>query len=196
MTNSSPTTNGSTKQSGKEKSPNGSKPLGLDPSETTPTPTLRENLIKKAAYLKLGERAYQLEKDQGRQRLVERLVRKTQDGTLGKATDDKEPDIAKDDMSVQVGDTENVTHHHHYAPPEPAQQEPAKPEPTKDSTSAMGKWALAGGLLAAGLGGGALATAMMRGNDTTPPAVSLDDSNTRYGLKLYQNGEEAAKNAE
>jgi hypothetical protein len=147
---------------------------------------LRENLIKKLAHIKLGERAYQLEKDHGRQRLVERLIRKTQDGTLGQATGNEEPDIAKDDMSVLVGDTKNITHHH-YPPPAPSV--PVQPEPAKDSVSTMGKWALAGWLLAAVLGGGTLAAFMMRGNSTTQsPAASSDDSNAKYGLKLYKNG--------
>jgi hypothetical protein len=179
MINSSPKTPNSTPQTEKDKSPNGSGPKRPGSSENpltpTPIPELRENVLKKWAYLKLGERGFQLAKDQSRQSLVERLVKKSQDGTIGqKDGDNPSGPMSDEDMAVSVGDQFET--HHHYPPP----QQPAK---EKDDGSALSKWALAAGLLATGLGGGALAMSMLKGDN--PPAVS-DDTNTKYGLKLYE----------
>lgn len=181
MTDSSQTTNSSTQQTEKAKSPNGSGPQRPGSSETPQTitpPDLRENVLKKLAYIKLGERGYQMVKDQGRQRLVERLVKKTQDGTLGKVTEEDKLSNATDgeDMSFKLGDSFET--HHHYT------QQQQQPAATSNGNSSLAKWALAAGLLASGLGGGALAASLLKSPPSSPPASA--DSDTRYGLKVYE----------
>lgn len=64
--------------------------------------------------VKIADQALQVAKDQNRQQIVSRLIRKTQDGTLGKQT--VEPgDEEGADMGVHVGD---VIHQ----PPPPSPQ--------------------------------------------------------------------------
>lgn len=98
--------------------------------------------------------------------LVRRLVRKTQDGTLGTATDDQEPE-----EMLQVGDNLIM-------------QQPAQ---------GLGKWAqaaaIAAGLVAAG-GLGGLATKLLLDAPaavapaSVSPAVPATDLDTQYELRL------------
>jgi len=80
--------------------------------------TFREHLAKRWWECKLADFGLQIEKDGRRQLMVERLVKKIQDGTLGKVTEESMDVVLKDDpMGVHIGD-----HQHVYLPsqiPEP-----------------------------------------------------------------------------
>ena len=157
MANSSPTTNASTTPSAPEHSPHGFA------NTAYPSGSLRENLMRKWAGLKLADYGLQLEKDGRRQQIVERLIRKTQDGTLGRPTNEPWPD---EEMAVSVGDT---TNHHYHTPPR---------------GNSLGKLAIAAGLLATGVAVPFVLNALR----DPPPAVSTDDrpdSDTQYGLRLF-----------
>jgi len=76
--------------------------------------TFREQLAKRWWELKLADFGMQIEKDGRRQLIIERLIKKTQDGTLGKITEESMDAILKDDpMGVHIGD-----HQHVYLPPQ------------------------------------------------------------------------------
>lgn len=110
---------------------------------------------------KIADDALQVEKDRRRQLIVERLIKKTQDGTLGKHTDDPFPD---DDMAVNVG------HQYHWH--------------NQRSGAGLGK--LLGGLaIAAGLVGGPLATYLLMKASELPQVVApSEDTVTDYQLRL------------
>ena len=67
--------------------------------------------------------------------LVQRLVKKTQDGTLGKASSEPMDTGLEEEMAVTVGDTIN---HHHYPTPEPVAV--AAPAPTPAPTTNLTPW--------------------------------------------------------
>lgn len=124
---------------------------------------------------KVADYALQIDKDDRRQRILERLAKKTQDGTLGEAT--AEPSDAGDDMGVAVG---NEIHHHHQQP---------KAEPA----STVAKTLATAGLAAAGLGAG-ISAPILAYNLTRPdkPAqadTAFVDTDTQYGLRVYRDPE-------
>ena len=76
--------------------------------------TFREQLAKRWWELKVADFGMQIEKDGRRQLLIERLIKKTQDGTLGVSTNESMDNVLKDDpMGVHIGD-----HQHVYLPPQ------------------------------------------------------------------------------
>lgn len=111
----------------------------------------RESLVELWWGRKILDDAVQVEKDRRRQLIVERLIKKTQDGTLGTKTDDPFPN---DEMAVSVG------HQYHW-------------HNESRGGGGMGK-ILAGLAVAAGLVGGPLATYLLMrtaGEIVSPPAV-------------------------
>ena len=170
MSSLSTTPGDSTTPSEPENSPSGFE------NRSNPPGSLRENLIKKWGRLKLGDYALQVEKDGRRQQIVERLIRKTQDGTLGKPTTEADDNAAwpESDMAINLGDTTTNVYHQ---PPQASDGNRGR---------AFGKAALLVGLLAAGLGGGALAATLLGGKETPARAVTDTDTNTQYGLRLLQ----------
>ncbi|MHC4180494.1 MAG: hypothetical protein ACYSWU_23575 [Planctomycetota bacterium] len=95
----------------------------------------RERLKKNWINTRLAHEAAVLEKLQAEGAMVRRLVRKTQDGTLGQATSEPED---TGDMGVEVGN--ETTHNHYYAKPA--------------ATSSLAKAAMAAALLGSGVGAG------------------------------------------
>lgn len=116
-------------------------------------------------------------------RLVRRLVRKTQDGTVGSATEEPE-DTGEEDMNVNVGDT-YITN---------TQPAPAGGVNTQPSGAASGLGRIAGpllltGLLGTGLGGvgaGLLMNYLMSRPPATAPVEPGTDADTNYNLLLPQ----------
>ena len=90
-----------------------------------------EKLKKNWAGVRLGHEAVMLEKIQQEAALTRRLVRKTQDGTLGKASD--EPEDAEADMGVAIG---NEVHYHYGV--EPTAIQPVAPQAGVVGTEAVG----------------------------------------------------------
>lgn len=137
---------------------------------TTRPKEWKERLAELWYQTKLANDALQIDKDSRRQRSVERLVKKTQDGTLGQATAEPMDD---DDDTVSVG---NEIHHHHPAPPTPL---PPKPSVAKSLAAA--------GLAAAGLGIGAAAPiAVWNLTKDATEVIEGDDTDTKYGLKIFR----------
>jgi hypothetical protein len=123
--------------------------------EQAPSPqSWKEKIARQWWGLKMLDTEVQIAKDQSRQKLVERLVRKTQDGTLGQLDDGEGEDKEDDDemaTSFQVGD--NNTHHHHHPAPAPAPEPKLPGEPSPPKNGLLKKtllWMLTGGALAAG----------------------------------------------
>jgi hypothetical protein len=129
-------------------------------------PETRNRLQEQLVGLYEADKGLQLAKDRSRQQLVNRLVRKLQNGTMGQATLEPE-DEDVETMGVNVGNTV----HHHYTPP------PSKP------AGVLPKLAMAAGLVAAGAGMGALpwVASMLKSSDSPPPAA---DTDTQYEIGL------------
>jgi len=125
--------------------------------------------MRQWAGLKYADYGLQIEKDSRRQDLVERLIRKTQDGTLGQPTG--EP-LLGDDMGVTVGDT--ISNHYHQE---------------SRGIGLAGKIALSVALLAAGAGAGAVIPALLADKAETPPTIETTDTDTRYGIRLFRPNE-------
>jgi hypothetical protein len=133
---------------------------------------------------KLADNGLQIEKDGRRQAVLERLIRKTQDGTLGTSTNEPMDKALEEDMSVSVG---NETYIHHEAPP------PA-PVPQESKLSGIAKVVAASGLAAAGLGSAAAipiaAWNLARPAQTTvvqeAPDFEDTDTDTKYNLRIFK----------
>ena len=131
--------------------------------------TWQQRLAERWWKTKLADNALQIAKDARRQQVVERLIRKTQDGTLGSETADWSLD---DDMGVQVGDNMTVQ-----------VQQPLR-------TGGVSRLLFAAALLASGGGVGALAawaaTSLVRPNPSAivPTASDHRDADTRYEFGL------------
>lgn len=124
----------------------------------------KEKLKANWADTRLAHEAVALESLQRKDTLVQRLVRKTQNGTLGKET--VEPEDAED-MGVAVG---NQTHNHYYA----------ADSPPKPPTGVLTKAAIGAALLASGAGA-ALTGAWALGAFDSPPAVEVEvDAEPQY----------------
>jgi hypothetical protein len=100
--------------------------------------------------------------------LVRRLVRKTQNGTIGQQTTEPE-DKAEDDMGVRVGD--EINYHLH-------QQQPAAAA-AATPTGGLSSFARAAALVAMGAGAGGaplIASWLLKPSQQPPPAVQTAPS--------------------
>lgn len=145
-------------------------------SQATQPKTWQDRLSKQSIGIRQAERLMGAQGLDRRGRLVERLVRKTQDGTLGTATGD---DPGGEDV-IQVGDN-------HYT------VLPAEPHTGTSSSSLAGKMlaTAAAALLAGGGGVGAAMWALSGPETTDPPAAVAPqtpgpnvDTDTKYRLRL------------
>ena len=122
-----------------------------------------ERLKKNWMNTRLAHEAVVLEKLQKDGSVVRRLVRKNQDGTLGKAT--SEPEDA-DDMGVAVGN--ETTHNHYYAKP--------------NGVSVLAKAAITAALLGSGVAAGA-AIPWLLGMLNPPAAETPVDTTTQITVE-------------
>lgn len=123
--------------------------------------------------MKLAHDAVQISKDVSRQKIVERLIKKTQDGTCGQKTDEPMDDGEGD--AVNVGNQYTIT-----IPPEPP------PPPVPPSPPSFAKTAGAAAALVAALGLGAAAP-IAAWNLSKPKQVeSAEDTNTKYQVRIYR----------
>ena len=141
--------------------------------ETTRPENWKAKLAELWYQTKLADTGVQIEKDLRRQKSIERLVKKTQDGTLGQAT--SEP-MDEESETVNVG---NEIHHHHGQP---------------KTTSPLVKGIATAGLAVAGLGAGVAAPiAAWNLTRKIAPAVTeqptMEDTDTKYGIRIFR-GEE------
>jgi len=129
--------------------------------------------------MRLAWECQQVEKDQRRQAIVERLMRKTQDGTLGRP--EPQPEEIEP-MGVHIGDA-NVSHYH----PAPTPTVEA-PKPVAELAAAAGSTWLKRGLLAAALlgSGGLGAAGTWLGTRARPAGPEWLDTNTQYELRLSE----------
>jgi len=142
-----------------------------------------EKLKRNWANTRLAQEAVMLDQMQKQNGLVRRLVRKTQDGSLGTRTEEPEDAEAagEAEMGVMVG---NEIHYHYPSPatPEAVPEAAAKPA----ASSGLSKLATAG-VLAAAIGGGgglgALVAQLVRPADTAAPTAAVD-ADTQYDLRL------------
>lgn len=143
----------------------------------------KEKIAKNWYLTKVADNALQIEKDGRRQAAIERLIKKTQDGSLGKPTD--EPmDEELGEMAVNVG---NETYVHNAAPP-------VAPAPPESKLAGAAKVLAATGLAAAGLGTAAalpIAAYGLMKPDAAPVTVEVPrqedrDTNTKYNLRIYR----------
>lgn len=109
MSSSSSTTQRSTEPTGEANSANGS-PAS---NSNSLTPWIYR-LARGWWGLKEADKAMQVAKDQRRQLVLERLMKKQQDGTIGKPTNEPWPDW--EDMNVANDTTTNNVHHHYPSP--------------------------------------------------------------------------------
>jgi hypothetical protein len=112
---------------------------------------------------RLAHEAMTLEKLQRQSGLVDRLVRKTQDGTLGKPTGEPQEFAEAATMGVMIGNEI----HHHYEPGAPSKTATG---PAADTPLWKKAAALAAIMAATGGGGAALSTYLMQ-PDEEPPAI-------------------------
>jgi hypothetical protein len=124
--------------------------------------------------IKLGHQAAALDGIAKQGRLVRRLVRKTQDGTLGQATSEPEDLPEDDDMGVRVGDEIN----YHLHQPQSA--------PASGGLASAARTALLVGLGAAAGAGPLVAWNALRPAATppTPAAVQPGIDPLRYGFSI------------
>ena len=139
--------------------------LGL-PLPSNASPEARDKLLKGWWGKKLADESLQVEAGRRRNLIVERLIKKTQDGTLGKLANDPWPE--ESDMRVASDDT---TIHYHL----PA--EPAPPLPARSGIGTLAKVGLGGALLAGGVGLGAVIP-LAWSHLTRPAATAGGDTNT------------------
>ncbi len=126
-----------------------------------------------------ADRAAFLDKMLRQNLLVERLAKKTQDGTVGQPTEEPADQrlASGDGMAVSVGNTTT----HNYAAPS-----------ATFATSTLAKLAMGAALLAGGTGLGAGAMALIDALKSKPAAITSGaDANTEYQLNLLP--EETAK---
>ncbi len=122
----------------------------------------RDRLLSDSVKIRQAERVGMIQKLARQSRLVRRLVRKTQDGTLGQPTPETD---GADDM-IQVGDN-----HYH---------------PALAGTGALKTAALLAGLLAGGGGIGSAVTwySLQPRFDAVASPPPTADADTRYELRL------------
>ena len=144
------------------------------PNGTTTEPPWLMQLGEQFGQLHLAHDAAGLDNLQRKQRVVERLVRKTQDGTLGQVdpTSDESPE---EDMGVSVG---NRTVHNYYGQP--------AAEAATVGGSLIKRVGLAAALLAAGGGVGAAVPWLLERLQVQPAAVAPQaaDKDTLFDLRF------------
>ena len=125
----------------------------------------KEKIVRGWMGTRLAHEALQVQKDARRQTIVERLIRKTQDGTLGQ----KDAHAEVEPMGVHVGDITN----HHY-PPAARQQ-----------TGTLAKLAVVAALVAGGAGLGAGGPWLLDALQPPPADVTQpSDQDTLFDLRL------------
>ena len=154
-----------------------------------------ENWKERLADLKyrmtLAHDGVQVEKDMRRHAVIERLIKKTQDGTLQQATDEPMDKTLDEDMAVRIGDESHI--HYHNAPSNETTTTSPPTSQTKDQPkSSLAKTAATIGLATA-LGGVGLAAPIAAYNLTKPAPQNTTivedpttDTNTKYGLRIYR----------
>lgn len=144
---------------------------------TTKPANWKEKLAQLWYETKVADLALQLDKDDRRQRSVERLIRKTQDGTLGEVSSQDDED---ESMGVSVGN-ETITNNYH---------QPQTPSKSSSVATAL----VAAGLTAAGIGVGAaapIAAWNLTRQQASPSEVIQDtDTDTKYGLQIFRDAGE------
>lgn len=146
--------------------------------------TWKERVADQWWKLKLADFGVQIDKDMRRHAMVERLVKKTQDGTLQQVTAEPMDKTLDEQMGVRIGDE---IHYHNTQATKPVKSE------QQTQGSSLGKTLAAAGLAAAGLGAG-VALPIAAWNMTRPdtqvvveqnPGIDTD-TDTQYGLKIYR----------
>lgn len=132
--------------------------------------------------MSIAHDALQIDKDMRRQAVVERLIKKTQDGTLMERTSEPMDKQLEEEMAVRIGDESHIHYHN-------------ESKPISEQASGIGKTLAAAGLAAAGLGAG-IAAPIAAYNLTrhttqivqpTQEFVDTDtDTDTKYGLRIYR----------
>ena len=145
----------------------------------------KEKLADQHWKLKLADFGVQIDKDMRRQAMVERLIKKTQDGTLDQETNEPMDKKLEDEMGVRIGDE---IHYHNETTPPPTKNEARPPNPP--TAPSLAKKAAAIGLATA-LGGAGLAAPIAAWNLTRQPDQTTvieggNDTDTRYGLRIYR----------
>lgn len=150
----------------------------------TTTANQERNWKEKLADLKyrtaIAHDALQIDKDMRRQAVVERLIKKTQDGTLMEKTSEPMDKQLEEEMAVRIGDESHIHYHN-------------ESKPSSDQASGIGKTLAAAGLAVAGLGAG-IAAPIAAYNLTRPTTAVVQpaspvvdtDTDTKYGLRIYR----------
>lgn len=136
------------------------------PETTTETLTWKDKLQKMWWGVKIADNALQVDKDDRRQRVNERLIRKTQDKLLGPDTEAEKGE----EVGIRVGD-DNSTHVYNY--------------PAKKKTSLLAKGVVGAGLIATGWGlgiGAPMVLDAMKG-DTPVVVPKGEDSDTLFRIE-------------
>lgn len=149
--------------------------------------------IAELIYLnKAADDAVQIEKDLRRQKSVERLVKKTQDGTLEQPTVEPMDNDDYDD-TVRVGHEYN--NHYHQAPA-------AQPQKPQGGMNGLARAALIAGALGATGGTAALGTAalgtaayVLTRPQPQSQVIQGKDTNTKYRLGIYREGDKGQQDA-
>ena len=142
----------------------------------------KEKLARDWYRVKLADQALQVDKDMRRQAIIERLIKKTQEGTLQTPTAEPMDNQFDEPMAVRIGDESHIHYHNEKSVTEAA---------PKDKPSSIGKTLAGIGLAAAGLGTGAalpIAAYQLLRPDTNvivPPSVDTD-TDTRYKLRVFR----------
>ena len=165
------------------------------PTATLPTKPWRQKMLERAVGIRQAERCLDMSRLEREARLVRRLVRKTQDGTLNKETD--EPEDTEEDDRVHIGDITIIGDSNlvseeaqrqtpinaDVTPKEPSPQpqpQPSQPRPTERTPKASFARRMLPYALAAAIGTGAGAAVMnLIQPDTT-------DRDTQYQLELVE----------
>lgn len=147
----------------------------------------RRQMWRRIAGVRMLNTLMDMDRLQEQARLVRRLVRKTQDGTLGKPDSDADQSEAEDMGAYQVGD--NI-HYHYPASPEQSSPPPQATPPQPAVPSWLKSALLVAAAAAAGAGVPALWRQMQDQPNTTvvvPPGVDTDtDTDTQYEIGLSQ----------
>jgi hypothetical protein len=145
---------------------------------------LREKVYDRAD-LRNANEAVALQDMMNNRRLISRLVRKHQDGTLGKPTPevDAAVDAAEADMGIRIGD--EVHNHYPSPPPQPKPEPEPKPQEAKKPLHP---------LAAAALGAAAMGSvaAILFALNRQEPAKPTDDAATKIrAVQLWEPEDES-----
>jgi len=152
--------------------------------------TWREKVAKNWINTRLAHEGMMLDKIQRQGALVRRLIRKTQNGTLGTATDEPEDAVEADDVGVMIG---NEIHNHYGQQPTPSAPSAsvssgagteARPATVETAETPLWKKAAALAAVMAGTGGAAgLASYLTTQPAEKPPAVEIP-APPGYGVEV------------